>query len=76
MVRVCSSIPVHRGLERRTGQTKDYTTGICCFSPKHAALRSKSKDWLSRNQNNVSDWSDQWIVVPLSLHKRVGPDQC
>ena len=29
--------------------------GICCFSPKHAALRRKSKDWLNRNQNNVSE---------------------
>jgi hypothetical protein len=26
-------------------QTKDYKIGICCFSAKHAALRSKSKDW-------------------------------
>jgi hypothetical protein len=25
---------------------------------KHAALRSKSKDWLARNQNNVSEWGD------------------
>jgi hypothetical protein len=22
------------------------------------ALRRKSKDWLARNQNNVSEWSD------------------
>jgi predicted LPLAT superfamily acyltransferase len=22
------------------------------------ALRNKSKDWLARNQNNVSEWSD------------------
>ena len=28
------------------------------FSPKHAALRSKNKDWLARNQNNVSEWGD------------------
>ena len=41
-----------------TGQTKDYTIGMCCFSAKHAALRRKSKDWLARNQNNVSEWSD------------------
>ena len=40
------------------GQTKDYTIVICCFSAKHAALRRKSKDWLARNQNNVSEWSD------------------
>ena len=39
-------------------QTKDYKIGICCFSAKHATLRRKSKDWLARNQNNVSEWSD------------------
>jgi len=26
------------------GQTKDYKTGICCFSAKRAALRRKSND--------------------------------
>ena len=26
---------------------------ICCFSAKHTVLRSTSKDWLSRDQNNV-----------------------
>jgi hypothetical protein len=31
---------------------------MCCFSVKHAALRRKSKDWLARNQNNVSEWGD------------------
>jgi len=43
------------------GQTKDCKIGICCFSTKNAALRSKSKDWLARNQNNVSEWSDMSI---------------
>ena len=28
------------------------------FSAKHAALRRKSKDWLARNQTNISEWSD------------------
>jgi hypothetical protein len=32
--------------------------GICCVSAKYAALRGKNKDWLTRNQNNVSEWSD------------------
>jgi hypothetical protein len=45
-----------------SGQTKDYNTGIFCFSDKHAALRRKSKDWLALNQNNVPrvwvPWSD------------------
>jgi hypothetical protein len=33
-------------------------TSICCFYTKHTALRSKSTDWLSQNQDNVSEWSD------------------
>jgi hypothetical protein len=64
--------------ESRSGQTKDYKIGICCFSSKHAALRSKSKDWLARNQNNVSEWNNistrgllfQWgstIKIQLSV---------
>jgi hypothetical protein len=44
--------------EPRSGQTKDYQIAICCFSAKHAALRKKSKNYLARNQNNVSEWSD------------------
>ena len=42
----------------RSGQTKDYKIDICFFSAKHAALKRKSKDWLARNQNNVSAWRD------------------
>jgi hypothetical protein len=49
---------VDRGFEPRSDQTKDYKIGICCFSSKHATLRRKSKDWLARNQNNVSEWID------------------
>jgi hypothetical protein len=45
----------------RSGQTIDYKIGICCFSAKHATLRRKSKDWLGRNQNNVSEWSHMSI---------------
>jgi hypothetical protein len=43
------------------GQTKHYTIGICCFSAKHAALKRKSKNWLTLNQNNVSEWIDMSI---------------
>jgi hypothetical protein len=46
---------VDRGFEPRSGYTKDYIIGMCCFCAKHAALRRKSKDWLARNQNNVSE---------------------
>ena len=58
MVSVLASGAVDRGFERRSAHTKDYNIDIRCFSAKHAALRSKSKDWLTRNQNNVSEWSD------------------
>ena len=49
---------IDRGFETRSGQTKDYKIGICCFSAKHAALRRENKDWLARNQDNVSEWGD------------------
>jgi hypothetical protein len=61
MVSVHASSAVDRGYEHRSGQTKDNKIGICCFSAKHAALRRKSKYWLGRNQNNVSEWSDMSI---------------
>ena len=60
MVSVLASTVVDRGFEPRSGQTKDYEIGICCFSAKHACWR-KNKDWLARNQNNVSEWSDMSI---------------
>lgn len=34
-------------------QTKDIKIGTCCFSAKQAALRCKSKDWLTQSQKNV-----------------------
>ena len=49
MVNMLASSAVHRGFETRSGQTKDYKIGICCFS---------AKDWLVQNQNNVSEWSN------------------
>ena len=49
---------VDRGFEPRSGQTKEYKNGICCFSAKHAALRRKSKDWLAQNQDNVCEWGN------------------
>ena len=61
MVSVLAASAVDRGFEPRSGQTKDYKIGICCFSAKHAALRRKSNDWLARNQDNVSVWGDMSI---------------
>ena len=68
MVIVFASSAVDRGFEPWLGQTKDYKIGICCFSAKNAALRSKNKDWLVRNQNNVSEWSDARTGVSVSQH--------
>ena len=48
MVSVLASSAGGRGFDPRPGQTKDIKIGICCFSARHAALRSKSKDWLPR----------------------------
>ena len=53
MVSVLASSAESRGFDP-AGQTKDIKIGICCFSAKHAAFWSKSKDWSAKNQNNVS----------------------
>ena len=62
------------GFKSQSGQTKDYEIGICCFSVKHTTLRRKSKDWLARNQDNVSEWGDMSIRSShyKNLTKRVG----
>ena len=69
-----------RWFEPRSSQTKEYIIGSCCFPAKHATLRRKSKDWLARNQNNVSEWSDisihrllfQWASTITNQTQRVG----
>ena len=54
MVYMLSLTAVDRGFD--IGQTKDYKVGICCFSARHTVFRSKSKDWLTWNQDN--EWND------------------
>ena len=61
MVSLLTSSVVDREFEPRSGLTKDYKIGICCFSAKYVALSRKSKDWLAWNQNNVSEWRDMSI---------------
>ena len=56
MISMLVSSAVDCGFEPRSGQTEDYEISICCFSAKQAALMRKSKDWLTRNQDNVSEW--------------------
>jgi hypothetical protein len=54
------SSAVDRGFDPQSGLIKDYKIGICCFFAKYVytALRRKNKDWLARNQDNVSEWGD------------------
>ena len=59
MVTVLASSVVDFGFEPCSGQTEDYEIGICCFSAKHTALSSKNIYWMTRNQDNVSKWSDK-----------------
>jgi hypothetical protein len=43
--------------------------GICCLSANHTALRRKSKDWMARNQANVSKWGRHvylWTIVSVN----------
>jgi len=61
IISVLASCAVDRGFESRSTKTKDYKIGICCFSANHSALRRKSKDWLARNQKNLSEWGDMSI---------------
>jgi len=60
MICVLAPRAVDREFDRRSGQTKDYKSDMCCFSAKHTALR-KSKDRLARNQDNVSEFGDMSI---------------
>ena len=47
MVSVLALSAVDCGFQPRSGQTKDYQIGNCCFSAKHAALKRKAKTgWL------------------------------
>jgi hypothetical protein len=68
MASVLALSAVDCGFEPRSGQTKDYKIGIRCFSSKNAALRRKSKDWLARNQDNVSEWGSTSSTIKLKLN--------
>jgi len=58
MVNILTTSAVDHGFEPQTGQPRDFEIDICCFSAEHAALRSESKNWLARNQDDVSEGSD------------------
>jgi hypothetical protein len=62
MVSVLASVVVDREFEPWSGQAKDYQIGICSFSAKHTTLRRNSKDWMARNQDNLSEWGELLFV--------------
>ena len=61
------SSAVDRKFKPGSVQTKYYKIDICCFSGTYAALRSKSNDWLNRNQNNVSEWKRHVYLRTVAL---------
>ena len=49
-----------------SGSNQRLLNGSCCFSAKHIAYRSESKDWLGRSHNNVSEWDQHDNVYTVS----------
>ena len=75
MVSTLATRVVYCGSELKSGQTKDYIIGICCFSAKHAALRRKDRYWLALNQDTVfkgGDMSIRGLLHNINPTKRVG----
>ena len=68
-----NNVRLECGFENRSGQPNDNKIGICCFSDKFAAIRSKSSDLLTRNQNNVPKWSNvsTSFLNELTLYKYI-----
>ena len=59
------------GFKLRSGQTIVNEISVCCFSERNAALMRKSKDGLSRNQNNVSFLSADCCFSELAQSKPI-----
>ena len=55
---VLASSAVDDEFEPLSGQNKDYTISIYCFSSEHTSLRIKKKYWVGLNQNRVSELDD------------------
>ena len=58
IVTVLASRTLDRWFQPRSGRSKDHRTCNCCIFVKHPQLKSTSKDWLTHNQNIVSEWSE------------------
>jgi hypothetical protein len=58
MVSMLALNTVDYDFKPQTGQTKNCEIGICSLSAEHISLRSKSKDWVAQNKDNVWEWSN------------------
>jgi hypothetical protein len=65
MVRVLASSVVNCECKPHSGQTKYYKISFA-GSSLSKVLRSKNKDWLAQNQDNVSQWANMSIHGLLS----------
>jgi hypothetical protein len=65
---------VDHGYTLQSGQPKYYDFDFGCFYAKNAQLKTNIKDWLARNQDNISEWCDisthGLAVVLLTLHSK------
>ena len=71
MVTVFASRMVARGPEPRSRQTIYYKISICCLSTKHTELKSRSKDWCTRNytsqQKTIQRYKKTAMLKPKQL---------
>ena len=58
MVSMLAASGVDRVFQSRSGQTKHYKIGICCFSVRYAALRRMRQRLVGSESENVPEWSD------------------
>ena len=68
---VMVNVLVSSEVNLRWCQTKDYDNCMCCFFTPHITLRNTSNHWMSRNQNNVSEYCKltiSWTVVSSHLN--------
>jgi hypothetical protein len=74
IVSLLASSAVDLGFDRRLVQTKDYKTNTSMYCT-HALLRSKNKDWLAGNEEQMEKGEERyaylWIVVSVNLPYKI-----
>jgi hypothetical protein len=69
MISMLASSAVDRWFEPRSGQTKDYKIGVCCFSAKQAALRKPTiyRTWGEHANHYATDVVCILLVIRLII---------